>query len=393
MRVSITIFLEWILVAMMVSFGACGSSGESNSADAAFDASEPDTGSDENADTETDHEAASDAGVKCVPMHCDVPPFTFEESDVATANPAFLDALATEYACSRNGAQIDDAYFFYGWMPVKLFNQIIAGDIADIKVMRWALALSGYFGGAWLHNGLSGGTASGDGDSSGGMDFSLLNGTAIARAAAQAASGTDAALFAYNKESLLAFMIPNLGIAWDFGYNRGYLLEIYLRPPLSITPPAGYVTCTGLFWCEYRDQRIPILTTLKEVSENLKNKAGRWKELREGSPLNPLDGVEASQNAANAMGQTVWGTIFKKDDMADPVFYNRLLDVSASFLEVVQAAALLSAKGYAEQDAQAGRAGALIQSGLGPWLGAYMESFGPSAAAGIQDLPKILPAE
>ncbi len=361
-----------------------------------------DTDADSDADSDSDPVQDSDAGTDsgpdegCTPMKVMLPPCDFKESDVAKEDREYLNDLATEYVCGLNGAPIDDDYFMYGWAPIKLFNQIIDNDIEDIEKMRWVFYVSGFFGGVWLTNGLHGTGETPDGglDVDAGLpgNLGMLNGAGIARRAVTATEGTDAQLFTYNKAILLAFMIPELGIAWDFGYNRGYLLEIYLRPPKNITPPEDYVECEGPLWCEYSDQRIPVLATLKEVSDNLANKAGRWKDLRGGGPLNPMDGVTAAQSTANTMGMSVWGTVFNKNDMSEPDFYMGLLDVSASFLEVVQAAGLLSAKGYAEQDAEAGRAGALIQSGLGMWLASYMKAFGgPVGNKKIEPVPRIEP--
>ncbi len=351
---------------------------------------------------DVDAEGDEDDSKFCQPMHAHLPPYNFQNNDVQEKDEQWLDKLATEYVCGlEEGEPIDDVYFFYGWAPIKVFNYIIDGKTEDIKKFRWFLHVSGYFGGLWLNNGLNqqempdGGLNPDDGNIPG-IDFSMVNGVGIARAGAAAAAGDDGQIFQYNKNSLLAFLMPNLGLTWDFGYNRGYMLEIYLRPPKNITPPPDYVDCEGLLWCTYSDQRIPILTTLSDVSTKLESLDGRWQELREGSALPSLlpNGVRGIQNTANTLGTSVWGTFFTKGSMSDYKFYMDLLDVSASFLEVVQAGALLSAKGYADKDPESGRLGALIQSGLGPWLSAYMKSFnGPPGVGGLKPLPRIEPAE
>ena len=145
----------------------------------------------------------------------------------------------------------------------------------------------------------------------------------------------------------------------------GYLLEIYQKPPKSVTPPPLFVACKGPLWCDYKNQQVPALAKLKAVSAKIDKPSGRYKDLWS---------VKTSQSVAKLLGHTVWGTFLKKDSIKQ-AFYGDLLDVSASFLEVVQAAGLLSAKGYADKDAVAGKAGALVQSGLTIWLGAYMGGF------------------
>ena len=318
-----------------------------------------------------------------------LPPYAFTNSDVAQKDQTYLDALATEYACARikAGKALDEADFFYSWAPVTLFNRIIAGKTTDIKKMRWVMHVSGYFGALWLNVGLGKTTAvpAGDagyaplpdGGSSGGS--SLGDMTAESRKAAKAAAGTTADLFAFNKNSLLAFIYPSLGIASNFGYNKGYLLEIFEKPPTGLTAPKGFVKCSGILWCDYLNQQVPALTALKIISANLAARKGRYKDFL---------GIQSSQTVAELLGRGVWGTFMKKDKVKQ-TFYTGLLDVSASFLEVVQATGLLSAKGYADQDAASGKAGALLQSGLTIWLGAYMGGFSHSMPKTVY-LPKLV---
>ena len=134
---------------------------------------------------------------------------------------------------------------------------------------------------------------------------------------------------------------------------------------------------------------MPALVGLKSISNALGSAAGRWGELREGSLLQT--GVESAQNTGDGMGRQVWGTIMPKDGLNQDN-YTKLLDISASFLEVVQAAGLFSAQGFAQRDADAGRKGAIIQSGMAFWLASYMAAF-PLGQGAEPDLPTIVPAD
>ena len=345
-------------------------------------------------------DVGADAGKVCAPMKVIVPDFPSPGSDLAAEGFDYLDRLATDYVCGLPaGATPDDAYFMYGYAPITAFNEIIAGRVGEIKKMRWMLYMSGYFGGVWLHTGLksSDGGMGGDGGSDGGGmmggDGGFLNADSIARQAETAAAGTADELFAYNFTSLTEFILPNLGIASNFGYNKGYLLEIVEKPPAGCTPPDKFAVCDTLLWCSYAQNRIGVLKGMQDVSDSLTNSGGRWRGMRDGVQSQP--GVKEAQESTETLGHQVWNGILSSEGMQQE-FYLRLLDVSASFLEAVQAAGLFAAKGYADKDAAAGRTSAMIQSGLAFWLASYMGSFmGGSTPAqdGGTALPTIVPAQ
>ena len=330
-----------------------------------------------------------DAGVCSQAYRASLPPHVFSNTDVAVKDQAYLDALAMEYACAtlKAGKPLDDADFFYSWAPVTLFNRIISGKTTDIKKMRWVMHVSGYFGALWLNVGLgkttlappsdAGYTPLPDGGTSSGGSLGDMVGES--RKAAKAAAGTADEVYAFNKKSLLAFIYPTLGIASNFGYNKGYLLEIYEKPPKGLTAPTGFVKCSGTLWCDYLTSQVPALAKLKTVSAAIDAKKGRY---------NDFVGIKTSQGVAELLGRGVWGTFMNKDKVKQG-FYTGLLDVSASFLEVVQATGLYSAKGYADKDAASGRTGALLQSGLTIWLGAYMGGFSHSMPKTVQ-LPRLV---
>ena len=339
-------------------------------------------------------DAGFDGGSKvCAPMHVEVPTFPDPESIFVEPAQEYLDQLATQYVCGLpDGAVPNDSTFMYGYAPVAAFNKIISGDVSDLNKKRWVMYVSGYFGGVWLTSNLNKETP--DGGVTMLKSSSLIDADKIARDAMAAAEGPDKDLFNYNKSILIApFLFPDLAMASNFGYNEGYLLEIYEKPPPGCTPPAGYINCTKLMWCEYADKRVPALSSLADAATKLNEPVGRWRILRNGDRTEEGNGVEAAETNSVALGRAVWGGVMKKDSIT-PDFYISLLDVSASFLEVVQAAGLFSAKGYAEQDAASGKTAAILQSGIGFWLASYMSAF--SHGEPLPEpvlLPKIVPVE
>ncbi len=336
------------------------------------------SGSDESPGTTSD----PDVEASCAPMRAELPEFPFVESALAKAGQTYLDELATAYVCSLGeGEAINDAYFFYSYAPLESFNRIVAGDTVHLPEMRWVLHLSGHFGGIWLQSGLNP-DAEDDGEGGeGGGGF--LDAERIAGEAMTALEGSDEDLFAYNKKSLLAGIFPDLGIASNFGYNTGYLLEIYESPPASLEPPSNFIECEGLLWCDYATARLEALSTLSATSGKLSTDGNRWEELR--------DGVRTAQAGGENMGRNVWGGFMSKDGLTQD-FYIELLDVSSSFVEAVQATGLLAAQGYAESDADAGRTSAQMQSALAYWLGSYMSAFGGGGGSDVE-LPRVVAAE
>ncbi len=318
-------------------------------------------------------------------MRAELPEFPFVESALAKAGQTYLDELATAYVCSLGeGEAINDAYFFYSYAPLESFNRIVAGETKYLPEMRWVLHLSGHFGGIWLQSGLNPNGEEGDeGGESGSGGGSMLDPERLATEAMAAVDGSDAELFAYNKKSLLANIVPDLGMAHNFGYNTGYLLEIYESPPASLEAPSDFIECEGLLWCDYATPRLTALSTLAATSGKLSSEGARWEELREG--------VTTLQTGGESLGRSVWGGFMSKEGLTQD-FYVQLLDVSGSFVEAVQATGLFAARGYAESDADAGRTSARMQSVLVYWLGSYMSAFG-GRAGGNGELPHIAPLD
>jgi len=328
----------------------------------------------------------SDKEKSCPRVEVSLPDYPYAETDLTEVSQEFLDQLAADYVCSLEASVTPSGTdFLLRYAPLRLFNDLLTQGPAELKKTFWVLHISGYFGGIWLKAKLSEFNPP-DGDSEGGMhgsedspDGGLAKAVDMAKEAVEAAQGPEAELFAFNKSSLLSFLVPKFGIASNFGYNKGYLLQIYDNPPEGLQSPQHFIHCEGVLWCDYNNIHLSLLPDLKPVSDAM------------GQSAEPYAGLgkkaQKSQDSAEMMGRQVWGSFLDYTGMTQ-VFYDDLLRVSAAFLEVVQAAGLLSAKAVAEQDAAAGRQGAILQSGLIIWLSAYMGSFtsSPPADAPLPEL-------
>jgi hypothetical protein len=310
----------------------------------------------------------------CPAVEVTLPPYPYAATEFTEESTAFLNSLASEYVCGlKPGITPDGVDFLLRFAPLKLFNDLVTVGPADIKKTLWVLHVSGYFGGIWLKANLSKFNASDGDDDSPHMnseipeDGNIVKAAAIAADAVNAASGSDAAaLLEYNRTSLLAFLVPDFGIASDFGYNKGYMMQIFDSPPPGLSSPAGFIACDGILWCDYQTTHMAALANLKAVSVNL------------GGGLEPYASLGAdvldNQDVAEGLGRKVWGSFLDYTGMTQE-FFGDLLTISASFLEVVQTAGLLSAQAVAEGNLDAGRNGANLQAGLIIWLSAYMTSF------------------
>ena len=117
-----------------------------------------------------------------------------------------------------------------------------------------------------------------------------------------------------------------------FGYNLGYLLEIVEQPPEGVERVAGFVEDRGLLWAEYADARLPCLSTLRPVAERLDEASGTG----DGAWAALADRIASRRSEEFARGRTVWSTGLSVQGF-DAATYRRLLDVSGSFLQVIQA--------------------------------------------------------
>ena len=250
--------------------------------------------------------------------------------------------------------------FLFGWAPVQVFDAVLEPHSLAIPPPGFLHLLfeSGYWGGAWLRSVLRAAQPDGMLSKVGiAPDAASLEAAgAKARTALDAAAGDDAAALAHAEAHLGEHVA-------GFGYNLGYLLEIVELPPSSAPDREGYVREAGLLAAEYETEHLKSTAALRRVAERLDEpNLEAWSTL--------ADELAPARDAEVARGRQIWSTGLSAQGLSHED-YDQLLDVSASFLEVMQATALTTAHAVVERDAEAARRAALATAGIAPWLAAY----------------------
>jgi hypothetical protein len=304
-----------------------------------------------------------------------VPSYPFWPNDIVSDEPDSLDELAQQFAMGRDAAELDFERFLYGFVPIRAFTRILAADsdvyadMGAIGELLYAFHLSGYFGGVWLR-----------GEIERAQPNSRLAGVALppsedgfrtaverARTELAAVHAADDELLSHARASLLpsgdATALTD-GLAENFGYNQGYMLEILERPPEGLAPPAEYdVRPNGPLCCSYASPKLPLLDELSSIADSLRS--GRtpvYKELAE--QIAPI------QQAGSVKGRGVWSSGLSVQGFGERA-YVQLLDVSSTYLEGVQATALATVRAIAESDMASARRAAVANAGMAVWLAAY----------------------
>jgi len=294
------------------------------------------------------------------------------ETDVITASPELLDAMASDYASAlAEGETPEMERFLFGHVPVEVFNRIFDGDDSETAGLLWLMWLSGYFGGRWLRGeievaqpGAPLTTFSRTPDKEG---FDAI--MATAQLGLDAAAADDETLLAYAEDSLRDKPPtepggdPVRGLTDNFGYNKGYMLQILEAPPEGLEAgPAYQIECGGLFDCTYATPRLAVLQELADLQAQVAAGEGDFAEL--------LEELKSIQDAAEPRGRQVWSSGLSVQGFPQKS-YDQLLDVSSSFLETVQATALVMVAAAATGNADRARTGAVANAAMVIWLSAY----------------------
>ncbi|KAA0234399.1 MAG: hypothetical protein EDR02_09070 [Actinobacteria bacterium] len=310
-----------------------------------------------------------------------LPEHPYWSNAVIVEDQELLDRLAGEYAAqtgAATAAEVDVARFLFGWVPVRLFDAILAGELPeeDTGGALWAFHLSGYYGGRWLRDEIS--AAQPDSMMARYSIEPTEQGFARTVASVErglaAAAGSDEAVLSHSEyllfeapvlagEDSLLSIIPS-GLVSNFGYNQGYYLEILAHPPAGVAGPEQYaVTCNGPLSCEYQEPKLAALDWLHPVEVALADGADpAYAEL--GDRIMPL------QEAAVPLGRAVWSIGLSVEGFTQEA-YDRLLDISSSYLEDVQAAGLAASRVIAEHDVELGRRVAVAGAAMDVWLSGY----------------------
>jgi hypothetical protein len=296
------------------------------------------------------------------------------DNAVIVPDDALLDELAVDYLAGLGGAPAEMERFLFGTLSIEVFNRIFADRAeADTGALLWMLHLSGYFGGRWLR----GEIAAAQPDallvsfSQEPTEGAFRATVASAHTALTASAGSDGDALAYAAGSLANLPATEEGgaekpgLTDNFGYNQGYMLQILEAPPEGVNSnPAYQISCSpALFDCRYATPRLEVLGRLADVQASIAAAEPPYTELV--ATLLPL------QQEAIPRGREVWNGGLSVQGFSQPS-YDQLLDVSSSYLEAVQGAAVTMAQAAAEHNVGQARVGALANAAMIVWLDAYM---------------------
>jgi hypothetical protein len=374
-----------IVIAMVAS--ACGDDDSGDTAETTSTTTVATTTTAGDSATTTEAPATTAAPVDDEPVAVALVDYPFWPNDVAVEAPAALDALAASYVEGLgDGEEPEMERFLFGDLAVRVFDEVFEGTTTERRQeLMWMMWMSGYFGGRWLR-----------GEIADAQPDALLVGFStpptegsfegtIGRAADRlsALDGDDAEILAAARAALFDRPPaeeggdPIQGLTDNFGYNRGYLEEILATPPEGVeASPQFQVNCGGLFDCVYTTPKLAVLEEL----------GGFQALLNSEDPPDPALVAELLpvQDAAIPRGVGVWSGGLSVQGFSQES-YDQLLDVSSSFLETVQAAALINTRAVAEEDVDAARTGLVAEAVMIVWLEAYRA--GLTNGDGVIELP------
>lgn len=316
--------------------------------------------------------SSGDSGGEEVDISVELVDYPDFASDVITPSQELLDEMAVDYASElAEGETPEMERFLFGHVAVDVFNRIFDGDDSDTAGLLWLMWLSGYFGGRWLRGEIEvaqpGAPLTTFSQTPSQESFDSI--MATAKVGLDAAAADDETLLAYARESLFDKPPaeeggdPIRGLTDNFGYNKGYMLQILEVPPEGLDAgPAYQITCGGLYDCTYATPRLAVLAELADLQEQVAAGEGDFAEL--------VAELTEIQDAAEPRGRSVWSGGLSVQGFPQKS-YDQLLDVSSSFLETVQATALVMIDAAANEDAGRARTGAIANAAMVIWLSAY----------------------
>ncbi len=286
-------------------------------------------------------------------------------------------ALAAEGGrfCRQTRGRGTAVDFYLGNLALGSVDRICdAAELGAAEVLLGNLYVSGYFGGIWLRDSLADRSSVGAARTMQavvGMDLGETVFSSLARLAAQqldrARSAPDGELIDAAHASLPLLLTL-------YGYNLGYIQVAVENPPAGSPTTTSPISCDGFLACS---GTAVDLATLDEYAPALRKIAAppsdAWREV--------ADTVARSGEGSVAAGRGVWEGILGGSSIVGAA-YQPLLDLSAGYLLVSEAAVLANAVAFAESDASAARCGALIQTGLVIWSGSYFEGLASPAPPG-----------
>jgi len=309
-----------------------------------------------------------------------IPPYPFWPNQAFIVDEDRIASLAST-CCEAGGPEQSSAAFFLGDLPMDSLDLLClsawgAPEAPGAEVLLGDLYISGYFGGVWLRDSISGGHGHGhEGEAPAGFEQSIFDALTAAASGLVGVGrhGSDFSVLSGARLSVPLFLLL-------YGYNFGYIDVALENPPEGTPPVEGLLVCDGFLDCESPGIELDVLDRFSTAHGRLlRPPTLRWARM--------AGLVEIWGEGAVESGRAVWEEILEGGDFAGSA-YELLLDLSAAYLLVSEAAVLAGMTAWAEADPAAGRCGALLQAGLLVWSGSYFLGLTSSVPEGT--FPEII---
>ena len=302
-----------------------------------------------------------------------IPPLPFQWTSSIDFDEARIAELASGY-CDEEGEGGSSETFFLGVLPTTAIELLCESEPDDplVPYLFGDLVVSGYFGGTWLRDSMSGPEEiesiladHSPGDTKNGI-FGILSNIA-GNQIELAAEGTEWEILSGAKGSLPLLL-------FIYGYNYGYIEVALENPPEGVTPYEDLLVCDSFLDCESPAVGFEGLERFRDTLGLLSDPPDwRWRKM---AALVPRWGESAVDS-----GREVWEGILEYASFSESS-YQTLLELSVGFLLVSDAAVLSGMTAWADRDIEAGQCAALMQAGLVVWSGSYFLGLASSEEAG-----------
>jgi hypothetical protein len=310
-----------------------------------------------------------------------LPPMPVDKGQSFDVSPAAITTAAGEYVAA-GGDPKDNPRFFFGDLAVRSLDALAGVNPPRQRVRAdlGNLAVSGYFGGVWLRDNLSGTPATvtapaGTGSAAGNLAVSAF-GIRLFDALSAGLAGIAAGKTPWIATTAARASVPVLLTL--YGYNKGYLEYLLEHPPAGVPSRLDSLTCKGFLNCNSTAFPLEITNRYDAALAGLDAPPSLpWHEMKAWASL--LEGATGS-------GRFVWGIIGRAG--FSPASYDALVDLSSAYLMISKAAVLSSMLAYADGDADLARSSLRLQAGLWMWSGAYFGGLASDAPRGT--IPTIV---
>ncbi len=315
----------------------------------------------------------SSGGRDPAPAAVGIPAYPFSATDAIVVDPTAIADAGGRY-CRDTHGQGTAVEFFLGSLPLTGIDAICGGsaESPSAESILGELYLSGYFGGLWLRDSLLPGARAATREAV--VGTSGIPDTVFQSLAQFATSHLDLARSGGDDAVLQSAQGSIPGLLSLYGYNLGYLQVAEENPPSGLPPVPAPIACSSFLDCRGTSVDLSILDDYRPALASLATPPdAAWQAIAEQV-------IRYGQGSVDG-GRGVWEGILGGSSISASA-YAPLLDLSAGYLLVSEAAVLASATATGNRDVGAARCGTLVETGLLIWSGSYFEGLASSAAPG-----------